>query len=105
MSLCSGVDQARPSSRKAALVPDNWLGPLSPTATLLGKARGGKPVTLRILLILVASACIGVALGLASSTQDGFFGALGIATLLHAMIEPKSKSPEKKAISGAESLD
>ncbi|MEV5768690.1 hypothetical protein AB0L34_29550 [Micromonospora sp. NPDC052213] len=62
-------------------------------------------MTLRILLILVASACIGVALGLATSTQDGFFGALGIATLLHAMVKPKPKSGEKKAISGAEPLD
>ncbi|MFG3713335.1 hypothetical protein [Micromonospora sp. NPDC047730] len=62
-------------------------------------------MTLRILLILVASACIGIALGLTTSTQDGFFGALGIATLLHAVIEPKSKSREKKAISGAEPLD
>lgn len=49
----------------------------------------------RTILILIASASAGAALGIATSFQDGFFGALGIATLLHAMIEPTS--PRKSA--------
>ncbi|MBG6099801.1 hypothetical protein ACLQ3D_20985 [Micromonospora vinacea] len=60
-------------------------------------------MSLRILLILVASAGTGTALGLVTSIQEGFFGALGVATLLHAMIEPKSS--EKKPTAGAKPLD
>ncbi|MDG4807167.1 hypothetical protein O7634_10435 [Micromonospora sp. WMMD1120] len=44
----------------------------------------------RTLSILTVSAVAGAALGIASSVQDGFFGALGLATLLHTMTEPKS---------------
>ncbi|MBM0277296.1 hypothetical protein [Micromonospora tarensis] len=44
----------------------------------------------RTLSILMVSAVAGAALGIATSVQDGFFGALGIATLLHTMTERKS---------------
>lgn len=60
-------------------------------------------MTLRIFLILAASAGTGAALGLATSIQEGFFGALSVATLLHEMI--KSKPSEKKSTSGSESID
>jgi len=33
----------------------------------------------------------GIVLGIITSVQDGFFGALGFATLLHALTEPKGR--------------
>ncbi|MEU4690533.1 hypothetical protein [Actinoplanes sp. NPDC023714] len=49
----------------------------------------------RALLILAASAATGAALGIFTSAQDGFFGALGVGTLLHALLEPKADYASK----------
>ncbi|MEU5908954.1 hypothetical protein [Micromonospora sp. NPDC047527] len=47
-------------------------------------------MNLRTLVILAVSVGAGIGLGSVTSVEVGFSGALGIATLLHALVEPKT---------------
>ncbi|GAA1384707.1 hypothetical protein GCM10009661_66630 [Catellatospora chokoriensis] len=52
-------------------------------------------MTVRTLLVLAVSAGAGVALGAATSVEVGFFGGLGVASLLDTLVEPARTRPAK----------